>query len=97
MEVRSFSFLSMFVFVYLGPLVCHFHLSVCVKITVVCSLMWLLSHFCPCLLPVCVSKSIGIDCCVFFGEFLVAFLLSLFCCHHVSVVPVFTGVLVWFL
>ena len=30
-------------------------------------------------------------------SFLVAFLLSLFCCHHVSVVPVFTGVLVCFL
>ena len=65
-----------------------FHLSVCVEITVVCSFMWWLSHFCLCLLPVCVSKSIGIDCCVFFGDFWFPF-----CCHRVSVVLVVTFVL----
>ena len=58
-----------------------FYLSVCVKITAVCSFMWWLSHFCLCLLPVCVSKSIGIDCCVFFGDFWFPF-----CCHSFVVI-----------
>jgi len=58
-----------------------FYLSVCVKITAVCYFMWWLSHFCLCLLPVCVSKSIGIDCCVFFGDFWFPF-----CCHSFVVI-----------
>ena len=92
-NIRATNFVrSYFVFfvsclspVHVGRCFCqflfYFHLSVCVKITAVCSFMWWLSHFCLCLLPVCVSKSIGIDCCVFFGDFWFPF-----CCHSFVVI-----------